>query len=66
MVDDATVDVVDDATVDDTVESDTADVEVECVDVCTCKFNMIVPGPVKAILVELLEPEQVSPPEQLQ
>ena len=31
-----------------------------------CRFKVIVPGPVKFTAVEMFEPEQSSPPEQLQ
>ena len=49
--------------VDDTIEDV---VETEFVCVWACRFNVIVPGPVSVTMVEMLEPEHVSPPEQLQ
>jgi len=34
--------------------------------VCICRFNVIVPGPMKVTMVGLFEPEQISPPKQFQ
>jgi hypothetical protein len=52
----------------DDVDEDVTDgvVEAEFVDVWVWRFNVIVPGPVIVTVVGLFEPEQASPPEQLQ
>ena len=40
--------------------------EVEFLSVWACRFNVIVPGPVKSTVTGLFDPKQASPPKQVQ